>query len=211
MKILIIVLISVISTSCSGGDKSIITHSKDGINYANDYFGLNIIKPKGWYSQSSEEIMKQSKAGTNIISGDDATIKAAIEESLKTSVPLFSFFEYMPGTPGKMNPNIIGVAENIGLLPGIKTGCDYLYHARKLLINSTYKPQVTKTCNTISLNQSKLGYLDVTMKISGIVIKQKYYACIHGEHAISTVQTYFDDESKAKVDDILQSLEVSCH
>ena len=211
MKILMIGFLSAFLFSCSDGDKAIMTYTKDEISYVNEYFDLNIVKPNGWYSQSAEDTIKQSQVGTSIISGDDESLKAVLEESLKTSIPLFAFYEYMPGTPGKTNANIIAIAENISLLPGIKSGCDYLYHARNLLVKSAYKPEVTETCKTISLNQSKLGYLDVTMKISGIKIKQKYYACVQGEHVISTIQTYFDEASKAKVDDVMKTLELSCN
>jgi hypothetical protein len=212
MKSIFMLIACALLIACSGNqdDKSALTYTSDGTRYINDYFELEITKPNDWYSQDPESTMKMSQVGANIIAGEDRNMKAMMDESLKSSLPIFAFFEQAPGTPTSTNPNIVSVAENISLTPGIKSGCDYLFHARKLMEKSTLNMTISEGCQTLNINGAILGYFDTQAGFNGIEVKQKYYACVKGEHAIAIIQTYFDDTSKAAVDRILNSIQVKC-
>ena len=212
LKKIVIVMITLFLASCADGNdnKDVITRTKDNVSYVNAYFELTVEKPIEWYSQDPESTMKMSKVGSTVMAGDNQNMKALIDASLKSSVPLFAFFEKMPGTPVKTNPNIVSVAENISIMPGVKSGCDYLFHARQLIENSALKLNLTEGCSTVEINESKLGFFDAHVTLNGVEIYQRYHACIKGEHAISIIQTYFDDSSKEKVDSILKSIHLKC-
>ena len=213
MRILWLILSCLILISCSdkGKERSVITKSDDGVTYTNEYFGLTVTKPSGWYSQSPEATMKLNKAGASMMAGDNQNMKAVFEQSLKSTVPVFAFFQSEPGAPVRTNPNVISVAENISVMPGIKTGCDYLYHARNALSHAAIKMEISPGCNTVKHGKANLGYFDLTTHLNGLDVSQRYYACVQGSHAISIIQTYFDEASKKMVDGVLDSVKVECN
>ncbi|ARU04378.1 hypothetical protein CCO03_06545 [Comamonas serinivorans] len=187
-----------------------LTRSADGVTYENDYMGLSIAKPEGWYAQPAEETMKMSQRGTDMVAGDDKMLKAMLDASLKSSLPLFSFFEAPPGTPGKQIASLVGVAENISALPGIKSGCDYLSHVGQMLKSAAPQFSVSDTCKTERIQGNTFGVLEVTAKQAGILMTQHYYACRKGEHAVAMVGTSYDAAGATKLGQVLQTLKVKC-
>lgn len=212
MRTILIIAASVVLVACSRNEpeRSPVTTTADGSKYVNEFFGLEITKPAGWFAQDPEAMLKMSQQGIELISGDDKNMRQIASRSLKTSLPLFGFFQYPPGAAVETNPNIVSVAENVSVLPGIKTGCDYLFHARKLLERSALKVSVKEGCETTLINGTPLGYIEATMIAGNREIRQRYYACVQGEHALSIVQTFVDEETKRLVDAPLKSLFVTC-
>lgn len=187
------------------------TVSADGKVFTNELFDLSITKPDDWYAQSTQELLQTHQIGANLVSGNNRNLQAVMKESLKTSLPLFGFYQYAPGTPTSSNANIAGVAENVSLYPGIQKGCDYLYNAKQLMAQSQIRVEFGDDCLTKNINGSEFGYYNASIYIGDREIKQKYYACIQDTHAISVVQTYFSPEEEQLVDDVLDTLEVDCN
>ncbi|WP_017445558.1 hypothetical protein [Gayadomonas joobiniege] len=191
-------------------EPSALTQTTDQIHYHNAFLNLSIEKPQSWFAQSPEDTMKMSQQGSEILSGDDKNMKAMVDQSLKTSLPVFAFFEYEPGTPGKLNANVLSMAENIELAPGVKTGCDYLYHTREILNKSQLQVMIDEGCEQTKFGDTSMGTMNITMTMNNLLVKQTYYACIKDKHAVTVIKTYFDDESKNKVDNILTTLQLDC-
>lgn len=212
MKYIFLSVLALSLFACSDKEPvtSVITKSTDGKRYTNAYFDIQVDKPEGWFAQDPEQTIKQGSQGARVVAGDDKNMKAILAESIKTTVPIFAFFKHEPGTPVKFNPSVIAVAENIEVMPGIKTGCDYLFHARSLLKNAAIELEVTDDCHTESINNAPLGYFDARISVNGADIYQKYYACIKNQHALSFIQTYFDDQSRSEVYQVISSLLLSC-
>lgn len=212
MKYLIILASMFLLVSCSEKptEKSVITRSADGKLYVNEHFDMTVELPAGWYFQDPESTLKLNRIGAGLIAGDNENMKAIMAESLKTTLPLFAFFRHEPGAPVKTNPNVISMAENIEIMPGVKSGCDYLFHARALLANAAVRIEMSENCRTQVINGTTFGYLDASMNLNGVNVYQRYYACVKNKHALSFIQTHFDEESKATVDGILGSLRISC-
>ena len=95
---------------------------RDGSVLSNDYFGLTITIPPGWYSQNAEESMALQRMASPMLAGSDRSRQALIESAMASTVPVFGLFELPPGTPGKLNPNLIANAENLQALPGLASG-----------------------------------------------------------------------------------------
>jgi hypothetical protein len=191
-------------------DHSVITQSTDGETYYNEYFDLNIKKPTDWYYQPPEDTLKMSKMGGQTLAGDDENAQHIMKQALDSSLPLFSFFQYPPGTPGKLNANIVGIAENIALFPGVKNGCDYLANAREILMNSSMEIEAPNRCTTKTIGHTQLSQMDIRMKINKVTVKQVYSACLKDDHAISIIETFFDESGKKAVDDVLSTLSLEC-
>jgi hypothetical protein len=220
----VVLLLSTL-TLVSCGSKTIETISKDskpeaekkaasrvttiaGNKFTNEFFNISVEKPEGWYAADNKEADAQRERGGEMIAGDDKNMKAMVNAAQQKTTPLFSFFEVPPGTPGKANSNIIAIAEDIKGAPGVKTGCDYLTLAKNLSAKSQVKIEFSDKCETKSINGTDFNFVDAQISMGSQTIKQRYFAMIRNEHAISMVQTFADDSGKAKVDKVLETVTV---
>jgi hypothetical protein len=179
-----------------------------GNKFTNEFFNVSVEKPEGWHSANNQEADAQRDKGGELLAGNDKNMKALVEASKQTTTPLFSFFEVPPGTPGKPNSNIIAIAEDLKAAPGVKTGCDYLTLAKNLSAQSQVKIEFEDKCETKSVNGTDFNFVNAKITIGSQTIKQRYFAVIRKEHAISLVQTFGDDSGLAKVDKVLETLVV---
>lgn len=207
MKRLITAVLSLLLFACSSQEPpSPITVNTEGNHYHNAFFGVSVDKPEGWYAQSPEELIELQQRGAAVLADKDDSRRAMIEASLEQSTPVFAFFEVAPGTPGKLNPNVTSAAENIKAFPGIKTGCDYLEHVKALLAQGRIPYQFEGDCAENKLGGKPVGVMDTKVEAGNVIIHQRYYALIKDRHAVGVVQTYFDDESRAKTQRVIDSM-----
>lgn len=195
------------ASSKSGPDA--LTQSTDGIHFHNKKFGLSIKKPESWYSQSVEETMRMAAMGGDALSGGDTNMKAALDASLKSTLTLFSFFEFPPGTPGKTNPSIISMAENVMAYPGVTNGCSYLANMKNIIKRSQMKMTFSE-CHQDTISASTFGYVDAETQIGNAIVNQRYWACKKGGHAIAIIQTFYDEKQKSETTDLVKTIEVQC-
>jgi hypothetical protein len=213
LKNLVVVFLSLSLISCSDVDNKEVawTTSDDGIHFSNEKFKMSISKPKSWYAQTVKELVATQHRGKVVMSGDDENFEAIVEASLKTSLPLFGFHEFTPGTPTTNNSSLMGVAENISALPGIKSGCDYLYHAKQLIKQSQVQMEFEDECLNQEINGVNMSYFNSQMAVGTNVVKQKYMACLSGDYAIAVVHTVVNKENTSEIDEVLNTLKVQCN
>lgn len=191
-----------------------ITKNTNGNRYENAFFGVSVEKPKGWVSQDVIQLIKTLlPVGSSMIYGDENKFPPEVIDSLiKKTFPLFGFFKYTPGLMnGKMNPNIMAVAENIQANPSIKTGCDYLNNVREMLKTSLHQVTFLDECQEVSINGKMFATQSFSMKLMGmLLIKQTHYArIVKKDYALFFTLTYFNRVSKSKLDKVMQSLKFS--
>lgn len=207
MNRIIAVALSLLLMACSGQESpSPVTVNTEGNHYHNAFFGVSVDKPEGWYSQSPEETIALQQRGTDMLAGDEKGMRAMIEASLKQSVPLFGFFEVPPGTPDKLNPNVVAAAENLTAFPGIKTGCDYLDQVKQMLEQGRMAYRFEEKCGTREFAGKSMNVIEGTVEMGELTITQRYYATIKGRHAVAVVQTWFSDEAGEQTGRIIDSL-----
>jgi hypothetical protein len=187
-------------------DASPVTKSDDNKTYINEFFQMTVQKPESWYAQTQEEGIETQKKGEKMLAGNDKNLKAMMEAAQDTTTQVFGFFEFPMGTPGKLNPNVLSAAENIKGAPGVKTGCDYIALTKEIIKKSQVNYEFDEKCETKTVNGTEFGVVNAQLKIGEQVVKQRYYSVIRGRHAISVIQTYFDAESEAKVNKVIESV-----
>ncbi|WP_078120293.1 hypothetical protein [Thiosocius teredinicola] len=212
MRYFLMVLSAMLIVSCDQTDDrdAQVTKSVGSSQFENEYFDLKVSAPNDWYSQDPESTIAQTQKGANMMAGDDQNLKAVVDESLKSSIPLFAFYRYEPGTPGKLNANVIAVAERIDTMPGIKTGCDYLFHVRQLLEHSAVKVDILSDCETTTSGKATIGHFFTRMNFNGVDVNQRINSCVSKQYALTFTESYFGDEDKAAVRQIMDSLDVAC-
>lgn len=202
--------VAVAKSEDSKGSHQALTKSEDGQHFYNEKFELRVEKPDGWHSQSVEEMVLFQTKGAEMVSGGDENLEALMEASVKGTLPLFGFFEFPPGTPGKKNSSVIATAENTAAFPGIKTGCDYLSNMKVLASQSQLNISFDGDCQIEKISTSSFGYYDATMTVGKIVVGQRFWACKKGDHVISMVQTFLDEEGDKKTSDLMKTINVQC-
>lgn len=209
----IIALTLVLLSGCKGGedDKLALTQSTDNKHFTNAKFELSVEKPDGWYSQSAEEALMLQAQGSAALSGDDKNLKAQLDASVNTTLTLFSFFEFPPGTPGKYNSSVIATSENIIAFPGVKSGCDYLASMKQLIARSQMQMEFEEGCKTEKIGNSTFGFINGTMPMGlDKPVRQRYWSCRKGNHAIGVVQSFYDDAGDSATSAVIKTIKVQC-
>jgi hypothetical protein len=185
-----------------------ITKTTNGKTYLNELFEMSVEKPEGWYAIPSEELLAAIKMGNDILAGDDKNLRAYFDSSVKNSITIFSFSEVPPGTPGKINPSVISVGENIKILPGIKNGCDYISNTKEAIKTSQFSIDFEDKCESKFLNGTEFKMVNAQINVGSQSVKQRYFAYVKNGYAISVVQTYFDAQSEAKVNQVVNTIKI---
>lgn len=206
------VLFALLASACSGGgearkdpSKSTVTEEIDAHTFRNDYFGITVTKPDSWHAASLELQQQLMGMGEDIIAHNNDDMKRALEGSTKRSVSLFMFNMYEFGAPEPVNPGVMGVAEYVGFLPGVKNGSDYFFHAKNLMMKSGMQYEFVEGYRQRIIDGVTFDAMDLTMTFNGTRVKQTYYAARHGDHVISLIESYGTDEFKDATSAILDS------
>jgi hypothetical protein len=190
---------------------SSITQTTNGSRYENAFFGLSVEKPKGWNSQSPMqllEIMQAVADSTSLLGNKNEFRQELLDNAMAKALPLFGFFKYPPGTlNGKLNPNILAIAENLKSHPEVKTACDYLILSRELIKSVNF----TSECHETDFNGEMFATQSFTLKIPGVpIVKQTHYAKMSKKGYILFFSlTYFNRASKNKLENVMRSLKFS--
>jgi hypothetical protein len=174
--------------------------------YRNHAFGVIVTAPDGWFVMDNAQTRKMMDAGLDVAVGDNERLKAAAHASAQQSGNLFAFFEYAPGTPVEFNPSVVGVTENLSTAPGVKTGRDYFFHVRKIMEQSTIKPEFMGDYQSRKIDGRDFDVMRLQMVVNGATVKQNYYAARHGDYAISFIQSYNSDEQLQATDAVIDSI-----
>lgn len=211
-NILAIVLISVLAffSGCNRaeeGESKFSQKTADGV-YENAYFDFTITLPDGWFAQDYEGAQALSDQGGKIVAGDDENLQAVMETAEENSVNLFGFFEHPVGAPVPINPNVLGVAENVKFMPGITKGSDYLFHAKSLMAQGALDYKFDDKIGVKNIDGIEFDVMDSILTMNGMQIRQRYYAAIYKRYAVCFVTTYTNDENLKQVSDVIDSIKL---
>jgi hypothetical protein len=178
--------------------------------YKNKYFGIEITLPQDWVIQSREEIDNIMKTGKNLVAGDDAKMKAVIKASEVNSANLLTVFKYEIGSAVEYNPNMSMITENIKNFPGIKSGKDYLFHARKFMEQSQFKyDSLDSEFTKENINGIEFYKMNVEISYMKIKIKQVYYSSVINKFSLNFIISYISDEQKSELINSLNTLKIT--
>ena len=174
--------------------------------YRNEYFGLDVKLPADWSVQDQEAQRRMMEAGSEMVSGGDKNMKAAMKASEQQTVNLLAVFQHPLGTPVPFNPSLMCMAERVRDMPGIGRGRDYLYHARSVMETGAVKFEFGKEITTETLDGVDFDVMHVSMPMPGGVVLQKYYATIMKGYALALIVSYGTTGQEAELQAILQGV-----
>ena len=174
--------------------------------YQNKYFGFSVTLPKDWSVQDQKARRQLTKKGAQLVAGDNKNLEAVVKASELQTVNLITVFEHPLGSPVAYNPSIVGVAEMVRELPGIKRGKDYFFQARKILEAGQIQVSFPKDYYSERLGGVEFDVMELEISMLGKVIKQKYYAAIQKGYALCFIVSFTNDEEAASLQRILSSI-----
>jgi hypothetical protein len=204
-----ILLISLLAIACNnqGKPKDFDYGRVENMKYINSYFEFEITLPDNWKVQSKEQLNKLNNTGRDLLAGDNETLKSVLKASEINSAFLLSANQYEVGSPVVYNPNLAIVAENIKNSPGIKSGSDYLFQARKLLKQSQVKyDYIDSLYSKESINKMDFYKMNTELNYMGINIKQIYYSAILKGFSLGIIISFNNDQQKTELLKAVSSL-----
>ena len=177
--------------------------SYNKIGYTNHYFGMTVPIPADWSVQDQAAQQRLTKLGQNAIAGSNKNLNAMLKASDLQSINLFGAFQYPLGTPGRFNPSIMGVAEQVRQLPGIQKGRDYLEHVKQLMQSGQMEISFPKAVHSQALAGVDFDVMEPELKVGRVLVKQEYFATILKGYALSIIISYSSDAERVRLHDIL--------
>jgi hypothetical protein len=172
--------------------------------YVNSFFDFEITLPKDWIIQTKEQMDDMTKRGKAMVAGDDSNMKAILKASEINIANLLSVFQFERGSAVEYNPSFSIVVENIKNLPGIKTGNEYLFQAKKLMEQSQLKyDYIDNEFSKETVNGTDFYKMNAEIKYMGLDIKQIYYVTIKKGFSFVVITTFINDQQKQ---DLLKSI-----
>lgn len=179
----------------------------EGPVYHNDYLGMTITIPADWSVQDREVTRQTARTGEQMLSGNNQNMQAVLEAAESRTVNLFNLFKFPPGSPVPYNPNIYAIAEDNSHTPGIKTGGDYLYHARRLLESGQMEFKFPREVYTETLAGAEFHVMTVDLHVPPTgKMMQEYYATVRKGYVLVLILSYVTEEERAELHHVLDTM-----
>ena len=180
--------------------------STEDTTYKNVYFDMEVSFHANWVVQNQESINYLVEQGTEIIVNDDEQLKSIVKASKVNSAYLFTVFKYELGSAVDYNPSFLTVAENTINFPGIKSGKDYLFHARKLLERSQVGYSFADEIKEIQLGKANFHIMKTELAYMNLNIIQEYVSTVVRGFSLSFILSYTNEKQRSELYEILESV-----
>jgi hypothetical protein len=165
--------------------------------YINSFFKMHINLPDSWSLLSKEQMNQFMKSGEKLVTNGDKNMEAVLKASEIKTANLVSAFQYPLGSPVNANSNLMINAVNIQTLPGMKTGSDFLFQARKVLQHTALHYDVLDSVFTKeNIGGKEFYFMNTEMNIMGIDVKQRYYSTVLNGFTFNIIITYSTPEQE---------------
>ncbi|HEX8549877.1 MAG TPA: hypothetical protein VF691_23145 [Cytophagaceae bacterium] len=165
--------------------------------YTNAFFKCEVTIPTDWIVQTKEQTEAMSKVGKAMVAGADSTMKAVLKASEINSANLLVAFQHEVGSAVDYNPSFSIITENIKNLPGIKSGKEYLFLARRLMEQSQMKyNHLDKEFTKEVINGTDFYTMNTQIKYVGLDIKQIYYSTVRNGFSFNIIISFINNQQK---------------
>lgn len=173
--------------------------------YANDYFGISVRIPEDWHLDkgASQHI---NEMASDFLGGEDENLKATLKSAIDKTYTVFWAYRYPPGTPGKTNPNVSMIIENLAPLPGVKSGSDYLLRLQDTFKLTGKEIHFLNEPIEVEIGGAPFWMRDVRMPLGATEIKQKYYATMKDRHVLMFSVTMISDGDDEIVSELTDTI-----
>jgi len=175
--------------------------------YTNSFFNLSITLPVDWNLQSQQEAEHLIKEGRKLVAGEDSNLENALTAAEINTANLIILYQHELGTPVDYNPSFMLIAENLQNAPGVKTGADYLFHARKLISQAQLKyDHIDEEFEAVDINGKTFYLMNTNINYLGHEIKQKYFSTVLKGFSLNMIISYVSDDQKSELEQSINTL-----
>jgi hypothetical protein len=165
--------------------------------YVNNYFRFKMNLPQDWVILTREQADELTKAGQEMVAGDDENLQAVMKASEINTANLLAVYQYELGSPVDFNPNFMIVAENIKNAPGIKKGSDYLFQSKRILEQGQFKyDYLSPDFEQENINGTEFYTMIAKLNYMGLEIEQVYYSTVLKGFSFNVIISYISEEQK---------------
>ncbi len=179
---------------------------EDG-KYTNEYFEFEIPIPDKWIVQSRDQVKQIQKEGEDSITKINKELAIKVKESDISSAILLTVFKYRTDTTvNEFNPSFTILVENLGDTSRIKTGVEYLAHAKAMMQESGISYNFPSGFYSETLGNKVFSGMDISMNLKGADAEQSYYSAIDKSFAISIIISFVGDKQKEELKNIINGI-----
>lgn len=179
----------------------------EGSVYHNDYLGLTVTLPANWSVQDPELNKETARTGGQMVAGNSESLQAVVKEGEQGTVQLFNVCKFLPGSPVADNPYIYAYATDVSRSPGVQSGGDYLFHARRVLEAGQLKFTFPRDVYT-----EKLGGQDFQVMTTELIIPpagkmmQEHFATVRKGYAVVFQLSFWTEEERTELRNALNTI-----
>mgnify|MGYP003983035971 CR=1 FL=1 len=177
--------------------------------YINEYFGFVTEVPVEWYLKKGTNDDFKYEAATEFLGSGDENLKALLKSSIEKNYTVFKASRHPLGTPGKTNPNVAMMVENIGDFPGIKSAKDYLFVMEDTLKMTNKKfsfaPDVTK----VDLGGVEFWMRESSFTLGATEVHSKDYAKMRDNYILVFVVTTISEDDENTVSELIRTIKIN--
>ncbi len=176
--------------------------------YKNDYFNMEVTFNPDWVIQDEQQVNNLTKQGTDLFAGENNDLKSFIKASQINTANLLVVFKHELGASVAYNPSFMIIAENTKNFPGIKTGEDYFFHAKKLLKQTNIPYSFDKEILEQTIGNTTFHTMEATIEYMGETIVQEYITTIKNGFSLSFIISYTTEENKKELYEIINTIKI---
>ena len=212
MRKTICLFIVTVFLSCSNQEKKLPENFDFGKtengSYKNDYFGMEVFFNPNWIVQDKQEMNNLIEQGSDLVTGDNKSLKSIVKASQVNTAYLFAVFKHEVGAAVEYNPSFMIVAENTKNFPGIKNGKDYLFHAKKLMKQTQMSYSFEKEVFEQTIGRSLFHNMETKLDYMGKTIIQEYISTVNKGFSLCFIISYTNEEEKNELYDVINNIKI---
>lgn len=212
MRKTICLFIVTVFLSCSNQEKKLPENFDFGKtengSYKNDYFGMEVLFNPNWIVQDKQEMNNLIEQGSDLVTGDNKSLKSIVKASQVNTAYLFAVFKHEVGAAVEYNPSFMIVAENTKNFPGIKNGKDYLFHAKKLMKQTQMSYSFEKEVFEQTIGRSLFHNMETKLDYMGKTIIQEYISTVNKGFSLCFIISYTNEEEKNELYDVINNIKI---
>ncbi|CAF1231757.1 unnamed protein product [Adineta steineri] len=178
--------------------------------YKNDFLGVSIEKPDGWYRVPDEKLRSTFLIASNPSFYENESISDVLNRTNNTLIPLFGFSEYQLSVQnGKFNPYIIGFVTRLRNETAKESECESFIRLDDFL-DSTILIKDASTCFEVNFNGKIYYSEELYLKNGNKYYRQTQYVRRKKNNYVFTFSLFYDDKiNKIQLHNIMNTLKFS--
>jgi hypothetical protein len=169
--------------------------------YNNNYFQFKIPVPENWAVQTREQVQQLQKQDGE--SANSSELRSTIKATDVQAAILLTVLKNKPEKSlNEFNPSFIILAENLGGSAVMKTGKDYLEHAKEVMKQSSLSYQFAPNYYSEKIGNRKFDGMDLTLDS----VQRTYYSMINRNFALSLIISSRDDQQKQELKNVINKI-----